>query len=167
MAQEFFIKSDDLEAKVRSLLPSQGGMGAGVDLSASTQIVPIVDLTESAEGSNFRQDLQTAFSFDSCTAFNFSNSSVDIITNTGYFRVFAIARMTGLVDLDVQVSDGSSTKNLFRVYGVSGSDLSQTLDFIVFNPAGYKVTLVSSATDGRWLGNSRQIADINGELVNP
>ena len=167
MAQEFFIKSTDLENKVRSLLPSQGGMGAGVDLSASTQIVPIVDLTESAEGSNFRQDLQTAFSFDSCTVFNFANTTTDIIVNTGYFRVFAIARMTGIADLDVIVNDGTTSKNLFRVYGVTGSDLSQTLDFVVFNPAGYKVQLKSNSADGRWLGNSRQIATITGELVNP
>ena len=54
MAQEFFINSETLETKVRQLLPSQGGAGAGFDLSATTQIVPIIDLTESAEGSNIR-----------------------------------------------------------------------------------------------------------------
>ena len=62
MGQEFFIKSDTLESKVRQLLPSQGGLGAGFDLSASSQIIPIVDLTESAEGSNLRIDLQSAIS---------------------------------------------------------------------------------------------------------
>ena len=65
MAQEFFINSQELEDKIRQLLPSQGGAGAGFDLSASTQIVPIIDLTESAEGSNVREDLQTAMSFNS------------------------------------------------------------------------------------------------------
>ena len=63
MGQEFFVKSADLEQKVRELLPSQGGLGAGFDLSASTQIIPTIDLTESAEGSNVRADLQTALSF--------------------------------------------------------------------------------------------------------
>ena len=62
MGQEFFVKSADLEQKVRELLPSQGGLGAGFDLSASTQIIPTIDLTESAEGSNVRADLQTALS---------------------------------------------------------------------------------------------------------
>ena len=47
MAQEFFINSETLQRKVAEILPSQGGAGAGFDLSASTQIVPIVDLTES------------------------------------------------------------------------------------------------------------------------
>ena len=54
MGQEFFINSEELESKIRQILPSQGGKGAGFDLSASTQIIPIVDLTESAEGSNVR-----------------------------------------------------------------------------------------------------------------
>ena len=57
MGQEFFIKSDNLEQKIREILPSQGGLGAGFDLSASTQIIPVVDVTESAEGSNLRSDL--------------------------------------------------------------------------------------------------------------
>ena len=61
MGQEFFINSQLLEDQVRKLLPSQGGQGAGFDLSASTQIIPVIDLTESAEGSNLRSDLQTAF----------------------------------------------------------------------------------------------------------
>ena len=74
MGQEFFIKSADLESKIRELLPSQGGLGAGFDLSASTQIVPIVDLTESAEGSNVRADLQTALSFNDITSFDVGNT---------------------------------------------------------------------------------------------
>ena len=60
MGQEYFINSQQLENKVRDLLPSQGGAGAGFDLSASTQIIPIIDVTESAEGSNLREDLQTS-----------------------------------------------------------------------------------------------------------
>lgn len=167
MGQEYFINSQELQSKVDSLLPSQGGAGAGFDLSASTQIVPIIDLTESAQGSNFRQDLQTAFSFDSASVFNFANASTDIIVNTGYYRIFAIARATGVCDLTLQVSNGVATKNLFRLSGITGSDIAEEIDINVFNPAGYTVTLISDSTNGRWIGNSRQIADINGELVNP
>lgn len=32
MPQEYFINSQELETKVRQLLPSQGGAGAGFDL---------------------------------------------------------------------------------------------------------------------------------------
>ena len=70
------------------MLPSQGGFQAGVDFSASTQVVPIIDLTETAEGSNVRQDLQTAFSLSNVTAFSVSNTTTTIINTTGYFRIF-------------------------------------------------------------------------------
>lgn len=79
MGQEYFINSQQLESQVRKLLPSQGGIGAGIDLSASTQIIPIVDLTESAEGSSLRQDLQRAISFSNVTSFNFQNTSGTIL----------------------------------------------------------------------------------------
>ena len=58
MAQEFTIKSQSIEDKINQLLPSQGGFQPGVDFSASTMVIPIVDLTETAEGSSLRQDLQ-------------------------------------------------------------------------------------------------------------
>ena len=89
MAQEFIIKSQKLEDKINQLLPSQGGFQAGVDLSASTQVIPIVDLTETAEGSDVRADLQTALSFRTVTAFVVQNANTTIINTTGYFRVFA------------------------------------------------------------------------------
>ena len=41
MGQEYFIKSQDLESKVRELLPSQGGIGAGFDRDWETQAVEI------------------------------------------------------------------------------------------------------------------------------
>ena len=81
MAQEFTIKSPDIEDKINQLLPSQGGFGAGVDFSASTMVIPIVDLTETAEGSSLRQDLQTALSLTSVTR-TFTNNTTNTLINT-------------------------------------------------------------------------------------
>ena len=81
MAQEYFINNQTLQSKIDQLLPSQGGAGAGVDLSASTQIIPIVDLTESAEGSNLREDLQKALTIQTTSA-TASNATTTAITNT-------------------------------------------------------------------------------------
>jgi len=75
MAQEFRINSSTIEAKINQLLPSQGGQGAGVDFSASTMVIPIVDLTESAEGSNLRVDLQSALNFTGATVFDVTNTT--------------------------------------------------------------------------------------------
>ena len=86
MGQEYFINSQTLETKVRQLLPSQGGAGAGFDLSASTQIIPVIDVTESAEGSVLRADLQTALSYDTITSFFSNNSTVTIANTTGYWQ---------------------------------------------------------------------------------
>ena len=87
MGQEYFINSQALEEKVRTSLPSQGGAGAGFDLTASTQIIPIIDLTETAEGSSLRQDLQVAIDFAS-TPFSVSGATTTIITSTGFFCCF-------------------------------------------------------------------------------
>ena len=86
MAQEFTINSTAIETKINQLLPSQGGFGAGVDLSASTMVIPIVDLTESAEGSGVRQDLQTAISFNTATAFNVNNATTTVINKQQEYR---------------------------------------------------------------------------------
>jgi hypothetical protein len=89
MAQEYFINSQQLQSKVDELLPSQGGAGAGFDLSASTQIIPVINLTESAEGSNLREDLQRSLSFTQQTAFDISGSTETVINNTGYWYITA------------------------------------------------------------------------------
>jgi len=174
MGQEFFIKSDTLESQVRKLLPSQGGLGAGFDLSASTQIVPIIDLTESAEGSNLRQDLQSALSFDQVTTFSVRNSSSDIITNTGYFRIFgncsfntADASKFG----DFSISDGATSKSLLQFSTLNGvtnrAFLMIQFDFIVFINAGDKIVAESDSLEIKIAGVTRQLATIDGTLVNP
>ena len=95
MAQEFFINSEALERKVRQVFPSQGGKGAGFDLSASTQVVPIVDLTETAEGSVLRTDLQTAVS----TAV--SSAVADNTTATKRSKIKDFTRMNIRTEIEI------------------------------------------------------------------
>ena len=174
MGQEYFINSQELEDKIRQLLPSQGGAGAGFDLSASTQIIPIIDLTESAEGSNFRQDLQTALSFGSATAFNFANSTVTLANTTGYWRVVGTitniggGANTGIATL--QITDGASTKIVYGITFLASSVNSLNnypFDFIIFLKAGETLQGLSPKTSDIFTGSTRQIADIDGNLVNP
>jgi len=174
VGQEYFINNQTLEDKVRNLLPSQGGAGAGFDLSASTQIIPVIDLTESAEGSNVRADLQTALSLDSSTAFDISNATTTIANNTGYFRIYGVlsiipAELTN-VDCKFQLTDGVTTKTFARYFMfdiANGQSQIYPFDFIVFLEAGQSVQGVSNDTKGVFSGVSRQIATITGELVNP
>lgn len=174
MAQEYFINSQTLEDKIRKSLPSQGGAGAGFDLSASTQIIPIIDLTESAEGSILRSDLQTAISFGSATSFSVANATTTIITNTGYFRVFGAYSSnnnnSGSHSGLFQITDGSSTKIIYQVLNpnvANEASIATNFDFNVFMSAGDSLQASSSTAESFLIGCTRQIADITGNLVNP
>ena len=171
MGQEFVIKSQTLEDKVNQLLPSQGGAAAGVDLSASTTIVPIVDLTESAEGSNLRQDLQTALSLNSITAFDVNNGTSTIISNTGFFRVYGYISFTfsTLGQAFFSITDGISSKIIFKVLQSATTSNSQAIpfDFTVLLEAGDSLTATSSASICTLTGSTRQIATLSKDLVNP
>tara|TARA_R110002153_G_scaffold1623_1_gene8348 strand:+ start:1207 stop:1716 length:510 start_codon:yes stop_codon:yes gene_type:complete len=169
MGQEFFINSQDLEDKVRKLLPSQGGAGAGFDLSASTQIIPIIDLTESAEGSDLRQDLQTSLSFDTITAFSINGgTNTVIINNTGYYRVFGIILTNGATAINFNLFDGTTAKNIFALSSGTGFDQAYLpFDFNVFIDAGQSLRGNTSNTSSVLAGSTRQIADIAGNLTNP
>lgn len=173
MGQEFVIKSQQLEDKINQLLPSQGGFQAGVDLSASTQIVPIVDLTESAEGSNLRQDLQSAISFIQATPFSVTNTTTTLVNTTGYFRVFGTATLVGnAADAEAIfiLNDGASNKVIKKfILPATGADreVVNSYDFIVFLEAGDILQAQSSVVQSIMNGVTRQIATITGELVNP
>ena len=173
MGQEFFINNQTLENKVRNLLPSQGGAGAGFDLSASTQIIPIVDLTESAEGSNFRQDLQVSLSQKSITAFTVENTTTTVVNNTGYFRVYGeCSTLTTAANklITFNLTDGVTPKAFksFVFWGSANPQLEiNPFDLVVFLNAGDSLTIQSTTTECAAIGCTRQIATIDGELVNP
>ena len=172
MAQEYFINSQELESKIRQLLPSQGGAGAGFDLSASTQIIPIIDLTESAEGSNVRQDLQTSLSLANVTRFDINNTSTNMITSTGYWRLFGsftLTITTATGNCRFNITDGTTTKSLLGATCAStgGNDVSflQPFDFVVKVLAGETVSGISTVSTAFINCSIRQIADINGNLI--
>jgi|TARA_A100001015_G_scaffold71198_1_gene78891 hypothetical protein len=171
--QQFTIQSEKIRDKLNNLLPSQNVGGIGVELTGSTQIIPIVDLTEIAEGSNLRQDLQTAISLTAATAFDVSNTTSTIINTTGYFRIIGTSTVSSSSSasfVHISITDGTTTKIIWgqRVPGSSTfTQSSQNLDLIVFLEAGDSCTITSASVDSRCLGSTRQIADLNGNLVNP
>ena len=167
MAQQFTIQSEIIRDKLNSLLPSQNLGSIGVELTGSTQVVPIVDLTEVAEGSNLRQDLQTAFSLTSNTAFDVNNAATTIITTTGYFRIIATFRMTGTGTGKIQMTDGTTTKDIVSLAGSTTATGIETIDKIFFVKAGDSIIIESSSTATTIRGSFRQIADLSGNLVNP
>tara|TARA_B100001939_G_scaffold214586_1_gene184546 strand:- start:1461 stop:1961 length:501 start_codon:yes stop_codon:yes gene_type:complete len=163
LAQEFVIKQTNIEQRFDQLLPSQGGAGQGVDLSATTQIVPIVDLTPSAENSDFPQSLQEAFSHTNLTHNSVTNTTTNLATTPGFYRVFATFNSTAGVG-KIDITDGFSAKTIIDCRGNGGDNV---VDFITKIEAGD--TLRATSTDANMTINvtTRQVATITGSLINP
>ena len=173
MAQEFVVKNTLLEDKVNELLPSQGGAQAGVDLSASTMIVPVVNLTEAAEGSTLRVDLQKALTINT-TAASASNTTTTAITTTGYWFVYVtlLARLTTNTQLcQVFLDDGTTQTDVFRatvpINGSSTNAIGINREIVVKVQAGEEVKIKTPNANSHISINARQIADLSGNLVNP
>ena len=79
------VTSETLQEKIRQLLPSQQGFG--FDLMAQNVIVPIIDLTEAAENSVLRKDLQEALGLG-VTHNQIAGGTTTIQNSTGFWRIF-------------------------------------------------------------------------------
>ena len=170
MAQEFTIKSQDIEDKINQLLPSQGGQGAGIDFSASTMVIPVVDLTETAEGSSLRQDLQTSLSLTAMTTFSITNASnTTIVNTTGYYRILGTSIMYSNNTSNINITDGATTKNIINFgFPLAVAAIQTTpFDFIIKLDAGDTLRGTATSANNIISGNVRQIADLSGNLVNP
>jgi len=165
------VTSEALQLKLRQLLPSQQGFGT--DLSASDTIIPIIDLTAAAGGSDVRADLQTALAFGSVTAFNVSNTTTTLINTTGFYRVFgnySFETQSGEVNADFSLSDGSSDKKIISWLTDNASGTAahlQNFDFVVYLQTGESLKGTTDYSRAKLAGCTRQIADNNGTLVQP
>lgn len=174
MGQEFIIKSQQIEDKINQLLPSQGGFAPGVDFSASTTVIPIVDLTETAEGSLLREDLQTSLSLNSITSFNVNNTTSTLINTPGYFRVFGAFSGRNASSTaesgSFTLTDSITSKKIVEFQlrqAATEINTVESFDFNVFLEAGESLTCTSTTSIIFMTGNTRQIADLQGNLVNP
>ena len=175
MTQQFRIESESLRDKLNNLLPSQNRGSIAVDLSGSTTVVPIVDLTETAEGSALRQDLQTAFSHTQSNSFDVTNATTTVITTTGYYRVTAVSFILYQnvnASNSIIINDGVTDKTVWLHSTLNapitdGTNSTTQTDTIVKLEAGDSLVVKSDSAQGTITGCARQIADISGNLVNP
>ena len=169
MAQEFTINSTAIEDKINQLLPSQGGFGAGIDFSASTMVIPIVDLTESAEGGSVRQDLQTALSFNDISSFEIQNTNTNVISTTGYWRVFGANSFNGTGRVVFTLTDASATSKIFLDHQnqqtITGNIVP--FDFNLFLIAGDVLNITSFTANSVCRVSVKQIATLDGTLTTP
>ena len=166
------VNSEELQALIRDLLPSQNGFGS--ELQASNVITPIIDLTATAEGSTLRSDLQTALAYASQTAFNVENTTTNLATSPGFYQVTGssvVVTRTGTTGCSFLIDDGISAKQIWghSAPGVSttGSSSAVTFNITVFLRAGDTLQARSDNNDALIEGSFRQVATGDGTLVNP
>lgn len=173
MAQITPITSEALQAQVRRLLPSQQGFGE--DLQASNVILPIIDLTTTAEGSSTPEFLQRAWDFSTGMVNITTATTTTIVSNTGFWQVgLTTSHDSGnsARSTTIQINDGATTKPIweFNKAQVGTNDTDDLLQdaFVCFLRAGDSLECVTAS-----LGQVRvdiwyrQIADVNGTLTNP
>ena len=170
MAQIRPITSEALEAKVRQLLPSQRGFGE--DLQAQNVIVPVIDLTPAAEGSDIPLILQNAVNFTDNTSFNVSGTVTTIASTPGFWQITFSTTLLANVSggaINVQINNGLSTKNLWGqgIFATGDSQVSVDKTLVVFLEQGEDLQIGSTPASTAAIGSVRQIADVYGNLKNP
>ena len=172
MAQIIPIVSDALQATIRRLLPSQNGFGE--DLQASNVIVPVVNVTPSAEGSILGTNLQTALAFGSQTSFSIKDETTTIADSPGFYRIFGTMSGNGDTSQTLEgkfdLRTGLSSKNIYGARftnGATAGAFAISYDFVVFLASGESITGTSVSNLINIKGSSRQIATVSGTVVNP
>jgi len=173
------LTDEALEKRFRDTFRSQGGAELVDDLYASGVIVPVVDFTQAAEGSQLPTMLQTAWDFTTGSAQRSAAGTTSLISTAGFWRVdvsasgFATAGSGGgIFSSFIRINDGATTK---PVWGLSSQVVSPVVgnfafesDFIVFLRSGDTLELHNTNTGvyviDVWY---RQVADVSGNLVNP
>jgi hypothetical protein len=163
------ITSEALQATVRRLLPSQRGFGD--DLQATNLIQPIIDLTPTAEGSVLPTQLQNAMAFNSQTAVAASNGEVAVASAPGFYRLQGTATVIGDAttqrEVEFKMTDGLSVKIVWALrYHTAAGQVSESCDLYFYLDAGESAVM---RADGfcKFDGSVRQVADAQGNLVNP
>lgn len=167
------VTSEALEAKFRQVFPAQGGAELVQDLFASGVIQPVVDFSSVAEGSVLPANLQTAWDFSTGHTTTTSGNAT-LITNTGFWRVDLNVNQPSASagtakETKLTISDGLSSKVVWELNSQQTAStnvfhqiVSET--FVVFLRSGDSLVLDTDGTTDVWY---RQIADVNGTLVNP
>lgn len=168
------VTSEALEAKYRQVFPAQAGAELIQDLYASGVIQPVIDFSSVAEGSVLAPNLQTAWDFSTGHT-NTSAGTSTLITNTGFWLVDTQVTIqddgASTFEADLKITDGITDKIIYRLFtrsvGVTGVGFSDNNQSVVFLRAGDSLTATSNDVNVIISNSWRQIADVNGNLVNP
>lgn len=174
MASSRPIRSEQIEAQYRRLLPAQAGNEITTDLLASDTIIPVVNITGAAEGQALREDLQKAVDKSSSAGAVVGAGAFDWITTPGFWLIQGVVQIdpsiaNNEVSLFITSSPSSFVFSTGPAIGVGASLLEyvQIPPTVVFiEPSQALRSNNTGASTGITL-NYRQIADLYGNLSNP
>lgn len=162
-----------LYSQFRADFPAQAGEGITGDLNYSDTIIPIVDMTASAGTGTLPVNLQTAWDFSTGTSSQINAGTGTAISNTGFWLVGVRASINfsgaNPQVADLELFDGTTTKTIWRIQDRISNISEEFLindQITVFLRAGDSLRMVCDANAAITV-NYRQIATVNGTLVNP
>jgi hypothetical protein len=165
------VTSEALQLKLRQLLPSQQGFGT--DLTASDTIIPIIDLTASAEGSDVGSRLQEAINHSDAITFSISAAQTTIANTSGFYRCVGSATVYASAgsqaDAQFNINDGSTNKVVWSTsipISSAAPAVTNSFDIVFWLNVGDTLSGIATGT-GVIIGSARQIADTNGTLIQP
>lgn len=122
-------------------------------------------MTESAEGSNLRQDLQTAVDFATTRTLIENATNTTIVNTTGFYQVHVdVAGVSS--ECSLNIFDGSTSQQIRR-YQIGSDYILLQDDLLVYLRAGDFLRGTSSTNTSSLNVFTRQIADVAGNLTNP
>ena len=163
----FQFRKEAIEEDLNTNFPSQGQGNPPLYYSLSEVVVPTYSINSVAEGSGLPEILQTAWDFSTGASVNDGTTSGNVITNPGFWKIGLTFQAFGADTFALNLSDGLSSKVIFRYKQGSSSDFENAVanEFVVFVRSGDSVTFSQNGGfSSIWY---RQIAQPNGTLVNP
>ena len=170
----FQFRKEAIEEDLNSNFPSQGQGNPPLYYSLSEVVVPTYSINNVAEGSSLPEMLQTAWDFSTGLAEAFGNTTTTAISNPGFWLLNLFVEFDyatpGTQKGRVVIDNGISTKTIIQVTDLQNNTQNQTgiieEKHIVFLRSGDSLKLDSDTALAMSM-TYRQIAAVNGDLVNP
>jgi len=173
----FQFRKESIEEDLNSNFPSQGQGNPPLYYSLSDVVVPTYSINAVTEGSTLPTEMQQAWDFSTGYQNLGGLSSATLISNVGFWKIDlngVIEASNGIAAtaISIAISDGLTSKPVYEINFASMSItdtavLSESNEFIVFLRSGDSLTATTGGLNQAWDIWYRQIATVNGTLVNP
>lgn len=170
----FQFRKEAIEEDLNTNFPSQGQGNPPLYYSLSEVVVPTYSINNVAEGTSLPEYLQSAWDFSTNSVFA-RFSTVTVANVPGFWQVDLNCTFNSITSSGeygrVYINDGLTIKEVWKAEAglgsVSGPSSYVQDKFVVFLRTGDTLSAQTSNTNIAMDVWSRQVADANGNLINP